>query len=329
MLIVGFVDWFTGTEASFSIFYLIAVALAVAWLGRTGGVLVALGSAVTRLVGDSLIVDNSEAHAWIWWNTTATLVVHLGVVWILDAYLSLNRILEQRILDRTRALRAAVEGRERIERELREAGSQERAAIGRELHDELCQHLVASAFAAKVLEERLGRTDQAAANDAHIIVNLIEDGITKTRDLARGLILAGIKPGELGPELAELAKTSSRKGGRCYFRQDGTPVIEDAATAAQLFRIAQEAIRNAFRHGSPTRVDVVLGGNDQSFYLTVEDDGPGIPPPENRGVGIGLRIMAHRAAVIGGDLSITSATGSGTRITCAVASAAQNRYSLL
>ncbi len=318
VLLVATIDWLAGPQASFSLFYLIAVALAVIWLNGLVGVLVAFGSAAVRLAGDFLTLGEVAEPAWIWWNTSVGLLVHLSVVWILSSHLMLHRQLEERVSERTRAWRDAVEARQRIERELREAGSRERAAMGRELHDELCQHLVGSALATKVLGERIKALDRSAANDALKIVGLLEEAIAKTRDMARGLILAGIKPADLGPELAELAAQYTRNGSVCQFRQDATPVIPDEATAAQLFRIAQEAVRNAFRHGDPSRVNIILGEDARALKLIVEDDGRGLPPPEARGPGMGLRIIAHRAAVIGAELEITSAKDAGTRITCTV-----------
>lgn len=318
VLLVAAIDWLAGPQASFSLFYLIAVTLAVIWFGGFHGVLVAFGSAGARLAGDFLTLGEAAEPAWIWWNTGAGLLVHLGVVWILNSHLLLHRQLEERVSERTQAWRKALEALQRIERELQEVGSRERAAMGRELHDELCQHLVGSALATKVLGERIKVIDRSAANDAQKIVGLLEEAIAKTRDMARGLILAGIKPADLGPELAELASQYNRNGTTCRFLQQGAPVIKDDATAAQLFRIGQEAVRNAFRHGDPTRVDIILSGDSRTLQLIVEDDGRGLPPPDERGPGMGLRIIAHRAAVVGGELQVTSAKNSGTRICCTV-----------
>src|SRR5438270_517354 len=78
----------------------------------------------------------------------------------------------------------------------------ERSAFGRELHDELGQHLVATALAAQVLAQKLN--DAPAAADARAIVRWIEEAIAKTRNLARGLLLAQIEPDRLLQELEEL-----------------------------------------------------------------------------------------------------------------------------
>jgi signal transduction histidine kinase len=218
---------------------------------------------------------------------------------------------------RTAALEQANRTRERLERELLDIAASERNAIGRELHDDLCQHLVGTAFATKVLAEHLSASRaEVPARDAQSIVGYVEEGIAKTRQLARGLLLASIEPANLAGELAGLAMKGCESGVACRFRVEGRPVIADAATAAQLFRIAQEAMRNALRHSDPKRVDIVLAGSDEATFLMVHDDGRGLPPPDARNEGLGLQIMEHRAMLIGGTLSVIPASGEGTRVIC-------------
>lgn len=315
---VGVVDWLTTIRISLSIFYLVPVGLSVLWLGRAPGVTVACVCVTVRLLGDFMAADARLAAIWIWWNAAVLLAVFLLVVGILDALRTLYSELEQRVNERTRDLQLSVQARHRVERELREAGSRERAAIGRELHDDLCQHLVATAFATKVLGEKLAGAGHATARECQAIVDLLEEGVAKTRNLARGLLLADIHPDELPNALANLATGSSTGSVTCGFRALGHSRLVDAGTAAQLFRIAQEAMRNSLRHARPHNVHVTLDSDDTECRLVIEDDGCGIPEPGRRGAGIGLRIMAHRATVIGGVLAIEPIEGGGTRVTCRV-----------
>jgi signal transduction histidine kinase len=249
-------------------------------------------------------------------NRLFDLSVYLLFIWIFHSFISLRRQLEQRVRQRTAALEESVIGRQRLERELLDVAAAERNSIGHELHDDLCQHLVGTALAAKVLGEQLAANNAQAADEAQSIVNYLEESIAKTRGLARGLLLATIEPAELGNELAELAAKGSESAVTCRFKQEGHPAIASASAAAQLFRIAQEAMRNALRHARPTRVDIILTGNAAATFLTIEDNGCGLPAPETRGTGMGLQIMAHRAAFIGGTLSIVPVPGEGTRVIC-------------
>lgn len=240
----------------------------------------------------------------------------LIVVWIFHALITLHRQLERRVEERTQALQEAAVAQQRLVRELADFGSRERNAIGHELHDDLCQHLVGTALAAQVLTQRLTENGGEAHEEARAIVTWIEEGIAKTRQLARGLLLSSIEPGELPGELADLADTSSTRNVQCRFRQEGNALVQDAGASAQLFRIAQEAVRNALRHAQAHHVDITLAGDDRAVCLVVEDDGRGLPPTPKPGAGIGLRIMEHRATLVGGSLSVVSVPGEGTRIIC-------------
>ena len=317
VLFIGVADYATDTRVSLVIFYLVPVSLAVMWLGWIDGVATAAVSIAIRQIGDYLDNGRRLPPAWAWWNLAAAFGVFLVVIWILHALITLHRQLEHRIAERTRALETAARAHRELERDLLEVGSRERNAFGRELHDDLCQHLVGTALAAKVLAQHLAASgDTPTGRDAQNIVNFIESGVAKTRALARGLLLSAIEPADLPRELAELAATACEPGVTCHFRQEGQPDIPSAATAAQLFRIAQEALRNAIRHARAHHIDVVLSGDALNTSLTITDDGTGLAPVEARPGGMGLRIMEHRAAIVGARLNLVSAPDLGTQVRC-------------
>src|SRR5262249_10130991 len=96
-----------------------------------------------------------------------------------------------------------------------------------------------------------------------------------------------------------------------------TPVlIHDDAAASQLFSIGREAVRNAVKHGQPTRIGISLSERNGVITLTVEDDGAGLPDNWEEASGLGLRIMAHRAASIGGSCLVGPGPTGGTIVTC-------------
>jgi signal transduction histidine kinase len=94
--------------------------------------------------------------------------------------------------------------------------------------------------------------------------------------------------------------------------------LQDEATASHLYRIAQEAVRNAVRHGGATRIWVSLAKEGARIRLAIVDNGGGLPPPALRGKGMGLRIMGHRAEMIGAEFSADALKGGGTRIQCSL-----------
>ena len=91
--------------------------------------------------------------------------------------------------------------------------------------------------------------------------------------------------------------------------------VASNAIATHLFRIAQEAINNAVKHGKARHIVVTLTQQD-GMTLTVYDDGAGIPAVEQRAPGSGLRIMAYRARIIGATLSVLPAPAGGTLVRC-------------
>ena len=92
--------------------------------------------------------------------------------------------------------------------------------------------------------------------------------------------------------------------------------VTDSNIATHLYRIAQEAIINAVKHGHVSRIDIELSRRDGGLTLAVKDDGIGLPTAMPEGSGIGLRIMSNRAGMIGGNLSISNQAGGGTIVAC-------------
>lgn len=318
VLAIGCVDYFTGTRLSLVVFYLLAVALATAWLGRRGAVLTAVGSMAVRFGADLLATGSDLSQAWIWWNSVASLGVFLLVIWILDALMKFHRQLEQRVRERTAELERETRRRQEVQRELLELSANERSAMGRELHDQLGQHLVGTAMAAQVLAQRL-QAQEGHAAQARRIAELLEQGVAQTRQLAHGLLLTHLAPERLVPEFEELAATLRQQhpGVVVEVKAEARGRLRDAGVAAQVFRIGQEAMRNAMRHSGGRLVSLKWEDEaDGGLTLEVWDDGRGLPAAEERRGGMGLRIMRHRAEHLGANLQIESGAGGGTRMRC-------------
>jgi len=312
---MGVADYASGIRISLAIFYCVPVLLAVAWFGWEVAAAVVFSSVVVRILGDLIANDEPPLPLWSWWNSLSTLTVFLFIVWIFSNLLSLYRQLEKRVAERTAELLKAVEHRRHLEHELLTVSSSERNSMGQELHDDICQHLVGTTLAAKVLAQRLSQQQEGLAAEAQAIIALLEEATGKTRQLARGLLLSAIAPNELPEKLNELADEGSRSGVLCRFRQAGGVLVADAGIAAQLYRIAQEAMRNSIRHAGARHIDISLVGDHQAICLMVEDDGRGAPVPK-RSPGMGMPIMSHRAAYIGAMLSLIPTTGQGTKMVC-------------
>ncbi len=315
LLTVGIADYASGLLVSLAIFYLVPILLARAWFGARVAVLATFASIAMRVLGDIAANDWQMLPFWSWWNALSSLSVFLFIVWLHGKLLMILGELDQRVRRRSGELTASLLRHRELEHELLEISGSERNRMGQELHDDICQHLVATAFATGVLARKLALEGNALGAKAQEIVGLIEDGIGRTRLLAKGLLLSVIPPDRLAEKLAELADEGSRRGVPCRFAEVGAPVVPDEGTAAELYRIAQEAMRNAIRHSNAHRIDISLIGDASSVCLMVEDDGRGMDEDEPRS-GMGLPIMMHRAAFIGASLTVVPTVGQGTKVVC-------------
>ncbi len=317
VLVVGLADYLTGFEIVFSVFYLIAVALAAWFVGKGAGVVISILSVLAWLAGDWVAGVHYAEPSVVIWNGAIALVFYLVVVWLLSSLRSLHLELEERVRLRTAALTQEIAERERLEMEIMQVSEREQWRIGRDLHDNLCQHLTGTALAGQVLGEKLAAKALPESADAAKIVALVEDGITLARTLARGIAPVEMEAEGLQAALQELAANLTKLSKiTCVFDCDAQISINDAATATHLYRIAQEAVGNAMRHGKPRRIDISLADRGGRLTLTVEDDGVGLPETRQKHQGLGTRIMAHRAAMIGGTFSIEPNPTGGTSVEC-------------
>lgn len=316
--LVGWVDFVTGPRLALSLFYLVPIILGLVWLDARAAGLAALGCVVVRVGGDMAAGGDPIGIAIIFWNRLVELSFYLVLIWALSAFLRLHRQLEVRVRERTAELEKAITARNELQNKLFEVSRRERSAIGHELHDGLGQHLTAISFAANHLAGKLALDKHPASADAHHLAQMTQEGIAQTRLIARGLLLAAVEPGELGPKLTELTAALQAKHGTVVrFAQSGEPTGQlDDARSSHLFYIAQEATLNALRHGQPSEVTVQLTATGEALELSIIDDGGGLPPAAKTKTGMGLRIMAHRAELLGGKFLIESTPGEGVSIQC-------------
>jgi signal transduction histidine kinase len=313
--VVGFVDYITGYEAIFFTFYLIPVVLAVWCIDAFWGVLIsALGVFVWRVSNLEAGAHYSSSFITLW-NVAVIFVLYLIVVGLLKFY----KELDERVRQRTAALTHEMLERRRLEKELLETAEREQRRIGQDLHDSLCQHLTATALAGQLLGQKLAGKSIPDAAAADHIVELVEEAIDLTRTLARSLHPVEMQGEGILDGFRELASNAAdRFKIICQFkcRPELAPPDFDAATNIHLYRIAQEAITNAIKHGKAANITIGLEVENGAAILTVTDDGAGISQNRRDGQGMGLRIMAYRAGMIGGSFDIGRLPGRGTRVTC-------------
>jgi signal transduction histidine kinase len=315
--VIGTADYFTGFELSLLVFYFVPVCVAVAAVGWRFGTVIAVLSVATWLVGD-FAAGARFANPFVpGWNALIALGTYLVVIWLLASVIALHREMEERVRERTADLTEQIAERVRLEKVVLEITERERRAIGHDLHDGLSQHLTGTALVAEALAARMAPRSPEDAAEVKKIIGLVEQGIEQTRSLAKGLLLAEIERDGLVSALQELAATiRSQSRADCELTCDAMVSLDESGTATHLYRIAEEATRNALRHGRAGRIAQRLFITGSSLVLEVRDNGAGLPSPSARGQGLGLRIMAHRAAIIGATLSIGALPEGGTLVAC-------------
>jgi PAS domain S-box-containing protein len=207
--------------------------------------------------------------------------------------------------------------RKGLEEAILEISAREQRRIAQDLHDGLGQHLTGIAFMCKVLEEKLSDKSLPEAVEAAKIVKMVNQAIDNTRQLARGLHPVAAEPLGL---MSALKKWASEVEGLfhigCNFQCEKPLRIHDANLATHLYRIAQEAVNNAIRHGKSKNILIRLSGKNGTGSLMIQDDGDGFPKKPASPPGVGLSIMNYRADMIGGSLKVQPNQDRGITVTC-------------
>jgi two-component system sensor histidine kinase UhpB len=206
---------------------------------------------------------------------------------------------------------------ERLEAERAESGRRalqaqesERGRVARELHDEVGQLLTGVVLQ---LEGIAGRVPGEVRGDIVQVQETAREGVEAVREIARGLRPPALDEFGLRPALAGLANGFTERSGIpiATVIEPGMRKLPDHVELA-IYRVAQEALTNAARHASPTRVELSLKRSDGGLELRVADDGRGInghAPP-----GVGIAGMRERALLVEGTLRIGARPGGGTEV---------------
>lgn len=211
-----------------------------------------------------------------------------------------------------------VSERKQMERAILQAVSREQYRIGNDLHDGLGQELTGIALMLRGLAGRLTTEYPAILPEIEGITRLVNSSIESTRALARGLSPVNLERGGLSDALDGLAMHATELYGAQVTCTHRVKTIRPLSTelSNHLYRIAQEAVRNAVRHGQARSIRLHLHGARAKVRLTVTDDGIGMPSDAVDAPGMGLKIMRYRARILGGEVRFERADPRGTRIVC-------------
>jgi PAS domain S-box-containing protein len=207
--------------------------------------------------------------------------------------------------------------RKRLERELIETSDNEMRRIGHDLHDGVGQQLTALALSCASMQHELQSHAPQCVDSLKKLGSELHDVIRQIRMLSHGMAPVSFEENGLAEALRRLANnTSSAAKIKCEFEEPANDVSCGPDAAGQLYRIGQEAVTNALKHGHASEIRISLDAGRDRTELRVSDNGKGFAVPMTNGQGLGLHAMKYRADVIGAELRIESQVGKGTRITC-------------
>jgi signal transduction histidine kinase len=308
--LIGWIDFITGWEWSVFIFYAVPIVATVWKAGPRAGYLFASFCAVIWVVAQ--LADNPYRTGW-----GLTLAAIGRQFYFVVLVVAVAAVRTRREMDRARI--ASLERTQQLEREILRTSEREQQRIGRDLHDSLGPHLAAINYAATFLANDLRLRHQPEAAKAEQVRDLATSAIALTRGLARGIFPTHMEGPGLAVALKELAETTSHLGGvEVSFHENGDTTVANPEAGMQLYRIAQEAVNNAVRHGAAKNVTLVLSQDEGEMRLVIADDGKGLPPLAEDTSGVGLRSMKHRAHSLSGTMKFESHADEGTIVTCQV-----------
>jgi len=207
--------------------------------------------------------------------------------------------------------------RKALEGQVLEVSAQEQQRIAQELHDGVGQQLTGLSLLADALAQRV---PQSLPSEHALAVKLtrgLEDTHQQVRALSRGLIFTDVDPEALRVALQDLVRrTTDQTGVECTLTFPRKIRLKDSMTAKHLYRIVQEAVSNALRHGRARHIWVRLRSANGHLQLSVRDDGVGVSETSDGGQGMGIPTMRYRANMISGILQVRAAKNGGTLVTC-------------
>src|SRR5438067_1630082 len=311
---ISLLDLVTGHQFSLVLFYTAPIVFAV-WLCDNKSVFVIAGLAGVLWSWADLIIGNSYSSG----------TVQAWELAIRFAFFFLVGVAGIAMREQQRASNARIsllEHTQRLEKQIIEVSEYEQQRIGRDLHDGLCQFLAAVGCAATSLKIDLKETglDKLAAN-ASEIENLLSESVKQARDLSHGLVPVQLDEAGLAAALRELTASTNRLlPVKCTFECAAEAPAGLNGKATHLYRIAQEAIHNASKHGKADKIDIRLSANASATSLSITDDGIGFPKNGCDTTGVGISIMRYRAHLMSGEFAIEPGRNGGTTVSCTVPS---------
>lgn len=206
-----------------------------------------------------------------------------------------------------------------LESKLLDVGSRERRRLSADIHDGLGQTLYGASLLINNLEKSARSSGAPIAADLADLASIVGSSIDTCRRIAQGLSPLSDTSGGIVGALRTLVGLPTHSQTLVTLEVSDTATLRlDNGAADHLYRIAQEALTNALKHASATRIAVRLNVQTGLVTLTVSDDGIGLAEPRPNSKGLGLKLMQYRADLIRATLVLARQQPHGTRVSASV-----------
>lgn len=316
--LVAELDFVTGPEIAFAIFYLLPVGVCAWFGGRWIALVVAVCAAIVR-VWFEVKTGRPYSHPWIlYWNGGVRFAIFVIIAILVDIIKKLTDGLQELVRIRTAALEAEIHNRKEVERVVTEISAREQQRLGADLHDQLAGHLTGLAFHAKALAESLQKRNEPETPHAEKLVDYLNQALKQLRAFCR--LLAPVDTGNLEPGLTRLgAQIETAFGVTCIVQTPKDPPQLGLNRARLMYNITQEAVRRAVEKQMARHIEINLEQEGSHLKMTVVHDGETLSEPADPADhDLELRVMKYRAETLGGEISINRDSAGRSRLICNV-----------
>lgn len=238
-----------------------------------------------------------------------------GIVWVRHWFSENDAVPKRGRAEGISGFVQVLDERKLLEAECLRICEREKTALGQELHDDVCQLLAGLACMLEAIGKKAKTAMPEMAPTFNDLAAQLNAGMERTRSLAHSLVPMRLVSMGLPRALRELASQAERNFNiKVHVAVPRSLPPQKPEQILHMYRIAQEAISNAFKHGQATEINVELTRQRTKMTLTIRDNGMGMPAEAARKQGIGLHIMRYRAGAIGGRFTISSQPQKGSAV---------------
>ncbi len=333
IIIVGLLDYYTTSEISFSIFYLVPISFVTWYANKSIGIIFSLIGAGMWLYMDMGSQHTYSIDAIPYWNALVRFGFFIITVLLISKVKLLKDSLEDSVNERTAALLLEIEHHKNTKEEIIQVNSnlrdlnkkmetikeEQNTRIAREIHDELGQSLTGINLELMWISKKYSNNSDLVGR-MHMLSGIVGETIGTVRKISSDLRPRLLDQLGIYPAIESQLKDFSKRTGIKYeYNFPEKDIHTDNIKTTTIFRIFQESLTNIARHSKCTKVEVdITVENENLLIMQIYDNGTGFnyehEKDNKNGHHLGITGMKERANIINSKLDIITSPGSGTNI---------------